>query len=219
MGNGFTDTRRAENAQAWSRAVEHRFVQELFDGAVAEPVMAGYLIQDHRFLDRFLLLVGAAIATADTPAARLRLARFAGDISGDENTYFLRSFDALGVSEPQRDAIPDTSATAGFKDLFGEAAATRDYAVILAVLVVAEWLYLDWASRAPDVLPESFVHAEWITLHDNPPFRELVGFLRSELDRVGPQDAEQARRYFRRAVDLELAFLDLSYEQPFRRPA
>jgi len=30
------------------------------------------------------------------------------------------------------------------------------------------------------------VHAEWITLHDNPDFRGFVDFLRAELDRVGP---------------------------------
>jgi thiaminase/transcriptional activator TenA len=45
-----------------------------------------------------------------------------------------------------------------------------------------EWLYLDWASRAPQPLPNNFVHAEWITLHDNPNFRGFVDFLRAELD-------------------------------------
>ena len=28
----------------------------------------------------------------------------------------------------------------------------------------------DWASRAPQPLPVNFVHAEWITPHDNPGF-------------------------------------------------
>ena len=30
------------------------------------------------------------------------------------------------------------------------------------VLVVTEWLYFDWASRAPKPPPHNFVHAEWI---------------------------------------------------------
>ena len=51
-----------------------------------------------------------------------------------------------------------------------EAADTRSYAAAVSVLVVAEWLYLDWASRAPQPLPNNFVHAEWITLHDNSNF-------------------------------------------------
>jgi len=211
MSPTFTEALEHENEQTWSQAVQHRFVQELLDGSVADPVMARYLVQDYRFLDSFLVLVGAAVATADTFSARLRLARFAGDISGDENTYFLRAFAALGVSESQREAVADTPATTGFKNLMREAAATGDYAAILAVLVVAEGLYLDWASRAPEPLPESFVHAEWVTLHDNPPFRELVGFLRDELDRVGPGAGDPARDYFRRAVALELQFFDSAY--------
>jgi thiaminase/transcriptional activator TenA len=217
MGTGFSETLRTENAQTWSQAVEHRFVHELLDGSVPDPVMAGYLTQDYRFFDGFLALVGAAVATADDSEARLRLARFAGDISGDENTYFLRAFDALGVSSSKRDAVPDTPATAAYKNLFKETAATREYAAIIAVLVVAEWLYLDWASRAPEPLPKGFVCAEWITLHDNPGFRELVGFLRSELDRVGPEHDETVRGYFQRAVSLELAFFDSAYEPAGQR--
>ncbi len=196
--------------------MRHRFVQELLDGSVADSVIAGYLTQDYRFLDSFLTLVGAAIAAADTPAARLRLARFAGELAGDENTYFLRAFDALGVSKAQRDAVPDTCATTGFQQLFREAAATHEYAAILAVLVVAEWLYLDWASTAPEPLPSDFVHAEWIRLHDNPPFHEFVGFLRTELDRIGPESGDSARHYFQRAVALELLFFELAYDHPLQ---
>ena len=71
--------------------------------------------------------------------------------------------------------------------------------------MVAEWLYLDWASRAPQPLPNNFVLAEWITLHDNPSFRGFVDFLRTELDRVGPAHADLCRDFSSRAVALELS--------------
>jgi thiaminase (transcriptional activator TenA) len=45
---------------------------------------------------------------------------------------------------------------------------------------VAEWLYLDWASRAPLPLMDNFVHAEWITLHDNSDVRGFVDFLHAD---------------------------------------
>ena len=144
--------------------MQHRFVNELFAGAVPDAVMARYLIQDHRFLDSFLVLLGAALASADTFAARLRFGRFIGMVSAEENTYFLRAFEALGVTETRRAADPDTQPTIGFKAIMREAADTRSYPAALSVLVVAEWLYLDWASRAPQPLPNNFVHAEWITL-------------------------------------------------------
>jgi thiaminase/transcriptional activator TenA len=155
--------------------------KELFAGAVPDAVMARYLIRDHRFLDSFLTLLGAALASADTFAARLRFGRFIGMVSAEEDTFFVRAFEALGVTEDRRTADPDTQATAGFKAIMREAAETRSYAATLSVLVVAEWLYLDWASRAPKPLPDNFVHAEWITLHDNPDFRDFVGFLRAVL--------------------------------------
>src|SRR5699024_7022634 len=66
--------------------------------------------------------------------------------------------------------------------------------------------------RAPP-LPDSFVHAEWITLHDNPDFRAFVDFLRSELDAAGPARAAVAREYFDRTVQLELDFFEQIYSR------
>jgi thiaminase/transcriptional activator TenA len=211
MSERFTVTVRAAGEPGWSHAVGHRFVKELFAGAVPDAVMACYLIQDHRFLDSFLMLLGVVLASAGTFAARLRFARFIGMVSGEENTYFLRAFEALGVTEDRRAADPDTQATAGFKAIMREAAETGSYAAALSVLVVAEWLYFDWASRAPKPLPNNFVHAEWITLHDTPDFRGFVDFLRAELDRVGPAQAGLCRDFFRRAVALELSFFEAAY--------
>src|SRR6266404_5090821 len=213
MSERFTETLRAASEPGWSHAVGHRFVKEVFTGAVPDPVMARYLIQDHRFLDSFLTLLGAALVSADTFEARLCFGRFIGMVSGEENPYFLRAFEALGVAGDRRAADPDTQPTAGFKAIMLEAAATRSYAAALSVLVVAEWLYLDWASHAPKPLPNNFVHAEWIMLHDNPDFRGFVDFLRVELDRVGPAQADLCRDFFRRAVALELSFFEDAYAE------
>ncbi|TWP38931.1 TenA family protein [Leekyejoonella antrihumi] len=213
MTRTFTESLRLDNETTWSAAVQHRLVEELLDGSITDAVMAGYLIQDHRFLDSFLALLGSAVATADTFEARLILARFAGEVAGDENTYFERSFAALGVTDQIDERTPDTPATSGFKDLFRDAAESRDYAGALAVLVVTEWLYLDWARRAPS-RARGFVHAEWIALHDNPGFAEFVAFLRRELDRLGSEHGDLTAGYFQRAVELELAFFDQAYDHP-----
>ena len=99
MTERFTEVLRRASEPTWSQAVQHRFVTELFAGTIPDRVMAGYLIQDHRFLDSFLTLLGAAIVTADSFKARLCFGRFVGMVSGDENTYFLRAFEALDISE------------------------------------------------------------------------------------------------------------------------
>lgn len=212
MTQRFTEQLRELSQPIWSQAVQHRFVRELCQGEVADTVMATYLIQDYRFLDSFLTLIGSAIASADSTLARLRFGRFAGMVSSDENTYFLRGFDALGISEQRRTSLPDSVPTAGFKAIMLEAAATRSYAAILSVLNVAEWLYRDWATRAPRPLPENFLYAEWVTLHDNPDFNAFVDFLREELDRVGPAERDRCEDFFLRAVTLEKAFFDAAYD-------
>ena len=213
MTERFTETLKEANAQAWNEAVDHRFVTQLFAGTIPDEVMATYLIQDHRFLDSFLTLLGAAMASADTFEARLRFGRFAGMVAGEENTYFLRAFEALGVSELQRESTPDKEPTKGFQAIMREAAATRSYAASLSVLTVAEWLYYEWAAGTSRALPESFVHAEWVTLHDNPDFNDFVAFLRSELDRVGPRHADVCHDFFSRAVALELEFFNVAYDE------
>lgn len=162
MTERFTEILKQDAEPIWSHTVGHRFVTELFAGTIPDPVMAAYLVQDHRFLDSFLTLLGAAMASADTFEARLRFGRFAGMVSGEENTYFLRAFDALGVSEDVRAAIPDSEPTKGFQAIMREAAATRSYAAALSVLTVAEWLYFEWAAGTERELPENFVHAEWV---------------------------------------------------------
>lgn len=211
----FTDWLRESNRGNWDAATQHRFIDELFDGSVADDVLIHYLVQDYQFIDRFVALLGAAIASADRFESRVRLARFAAMITSDEATYFIRSFDHLGVAEHHRTQPKLTAPTQAFQDLMKEAAETQNYPLCLSVLVVAEWLYLSWADRKQATLPPKFIHAEWITLHNNDGFTDFVNWLRSELDRTGPaQDATGQQRsadLFARAVKLERDFFDHVY--------
>ena len=83
---------------------------------------------------------------------------------------------------------------------------------MLVLLVVAEGLYLDWASRtdAPEPganLPNKFVG--WVDLHRGDEFRTWVQFLVDELERASGQvDLEELTRFWNVAVDLELAFFN-----------
>ncbi|QIB34149.1 TenA family protein [Ancylobacter pratisalsi] len=211
----FTEMLRDENSDDWNASRNHRFVDEIFRGAVPADVMRRYLVQDYQFIDRFVALIGMAIATADTFDSRIRFAQFAAMITSDENTYFERAFDALGVPPAERSHPVVSAPTSGFQTLMRDAAESGHYASCLAVLTVAEWLYLDWADRPGAVLPGDFIHAEWITLHNNDGFRSFVNWLREELDRVGEAADDDSRRaaaaFFRRAVALERAFFDHIY--------
>lgn len=211
----FSQTLQAECAAQWQACCQHRFVNELFEGRISDAHLRRYLVQDYQFIDRFVALLGAAIASADCFAPRVTLSQFAAMITSDENTYFLRSFDALGVPQAEREAPALLDSTRAFQELMREAADSRSYANAVAVLSVAEGLYLDWADVPGRALPRRFEHAEWISLHANDFFRGFVGWLRSELDRVhaqlSPAGREEAARFFHRAVQCEVNFFDSVY--------
>lgn len=215
-GGRFTDWLRARAEPDWSRATGHRFTREVIAGEVAPEVMVRYLVQDYAFIDRFVALLGAAVQAAPSLEGRLPLGRFLGMVCSEENTYFVRSFEALGVPEAARLA-PELSVPArSFQALMAEAAASGRYADALAVLVVAEWVYLSWALPARDTRRGPFWCAEWVDLHASPYFEGFVGWLRSELDREGAAlDAAGRARVeslFLRAASLERAFFDSAYD-------
>jgi thiaminase/transcriptional activator TenA len=212
----FSDWLRERAEPDWTAATTHRFTREVIGGSVESAVMVRYLVQDYAFIDGFVALLGAAIHAAPGLPRRLPLARFLGMIASDENTFFSRSFDALGVAEALRDRPPLSAPARGFQALMTEAAASGRYAEALAVLVVAEWVYLSWALPARETRTGPFWCTEWVDLHANPDFERFVGWLRGELDREGAAlDAAGRARVldlFRRAAALERAFFDAAYE-------
>jgi thiaminase/transcriptional activator TenA len=202
----------------WSAAAGHRFTVACNAGTVPEPVMRRYLVQDYQFIDAFVALLGRAIHTAPGLPERLPLGRFMGLVCSEENTYFLRSFDALGVPEALRRDPPLSDAAKGFRALMREAADSPHHADQIAVLTVAEWVYLSWALPARDTRPtDPFWCAEWVDLHASPFFEGFVNGLRAALDRevVALDEAGRARvrALFRRAAALERAFFDSAYDE------
>jgi thiaminase/transcriptional activator TenA len=84
---------------------------------------------------------------------------------------------------------------------------------MLAVLVVAEWSYLDWAAPHADKARDlPFWFGEWITLHSGEGFEGVVAYLRDQLDAVWPglpaQEQRAVEATFARATRLERVFFD-----------
>lgn len=211
----FSENLRAASAATWEAATGHRFVGELRAGTIDDAILARYLAQDALFLDRFVALLGAAVAAADRTAPRLAIARQLGIVAGEENDYFERALERLGATGPVEPHAP----TRGFLEIMDEARRSGAYPEALTVLLVAEWLYLDWAADTgdPPGEPPDWLHREWIDLHRGPAFASWVELLRDETDRVAAAaDAATRERMgdlFTRTVDLELAFFDAAYDE------
>ena len=211
----FTDWLCARAEPDWSDAIGHRFVCELGDGSLDDEVFRRYLVQDYAFVGTLTSAFGHAVGQAPTADARASLVEFLGTLTDEEDDYFERSFDALGVSEDERTDPERADVTEAFEDLLLRAALQGGYEETLAVLVPAEWIYLEWATDVPGT-PDEFYLREWVELHDSPAFESFVDWLRGELDRYGPalghRRTHRVERLFRRTVYLEVAFFGMAYE-------
>ncbi|WP_327090814.1 TenA family protein [Nonomuraea sp. NBC_01738] len=200
----FSDWLREQCAGDWDAVVGHPFATAIIDGTAD---MRHYLEQDFQFVDSFTALLGAAVAAADSFAARVPYGQFLGQVATtEEKTYFHRALEALGGSTTAATA----PVTGEFRALMDEVRVSQDYPRIVAVLCVAEWCYLGWASRATAPLTASPIHREWIELHEGPEFCAWVAFLRGELDRLDEQRRDGVLETFRRAVALERRFFDMA---------
>mmetsp|Transcript_89112 Transcript_89112/g.252646 ORF Transcript_89112/g.252646 Transcript_89112/m.252646 type:complete len:237 (+) Transcript_89112:3-713(+) len=222
----FTDELRALSGAAWDAVVSHRFTDELAAGTVADGVLARYLVQDHRFIDSFVVLLASMIAAAPTLADRIPGCQFLALVTGRENTYFERSFEALRVDEETRSVqvTPDAGPTRAFKQLMLETARGGSYAEMLAVLVVAEWTYQSWGERVRPLADAAasasgqelrFTCREWIELHSGEYFGSVVEYLRGLLDTaegsIGSEERLAVERAFLRAVEIERDFFEDAY--------
>lgn len=206
-----TDHLKSLVAEDWQAATRHDFTDQLAAGTLREDRMLAYLQQDYLFIEDFVRLLASAIAHAPSLPDAIPAAQFLGLISGPENTYFLRAIAALGgTTEPPAAPHP---VTAEFQTLMREAAKSGRYGQMIAVLSVAEWTYLDWASPHADKAANlPFWFGEWITLHSGPGFEGVVVYLRGQLDQIWPllsaQDQQATQAAFVTATRLERAFFD-----------
>lgn len=202
----------------WQKVTHHPFTNAWGQSAVPLRKLQNYLIQDHRFIDRFVALLAGAVSRAPTLSDRIPGCQFLALVTGAENTYFERSFAALGIDTQERIQQPDWPVTAAFKELMWTAMESNDYANMLAVLAVAEGTYLGWADRINkqiEMRPADFWYAEWIDLHVGDYFESVVTYFYTQLDRVGPTLDDDSRAtclgYFRKATALEVRFFDTAW--------
>jgi thiaminase/transcriptional activator TenA len=212
----FTTWLRERAAPGWSNATGHRFTRELGADTLDDEVFRRYLVQDYAFLRTLVGVFGHAVGDAPSMDSKARLVDFLGTLTAEENDYFERSFEALGVpAETYADPAPSPT-TRAMEDLLQHAAREGGYAETLAVLVPAEWIYLEWATAVEGGPHTRFYLAEWVELHATDGFAEFVSWLRRELDAAGaaagPRRRQRLERLFRRTVTLEVAFFEMGYE-------
>lgn len=211
----FTDQLVQAAEPAWTQATRHRFTRELADGTIDHDVMRRYLVQDYAFISTLVSMIGYGVAKAPDMPAKKRLSEFLAALTSDENTYFLRSFQALNVPEEDQTNPTLLPVSQAFLDNLNDAGRHGEYGDIVATLLAAEWVYLTWGLTEADKQPDAFWCREWIDLHANPVFEEFVNWLKDQVDQLADQGDQalndRMTSRFLRMVDLEVAFFDAAY--------
>ncbi len=209
----FSEQARQAAGAEWDAACNHPFTVALGDAALPKEAMAAYLVQDYAFVETLVSMVGYAVGKAPNMPAMARLSTFLAAVTSDENTYFQRSFEALGVSPAEYTAPPLHPVTRQFLEAMADAGRNGSYGEILATLLPAEWIYLTWGEAQAAKAPEPFYFGEWVTLHANPDFRAFVLWLKDETDRAATDSdgagREAMAKRFANMVRLEVAFFDV----------
>lgn len=177
----FSDQLHTFAEHYWQQLVRHHFFDELGAGSLDDDVFSHYLLQDHALLYTRIRLVANALANAPEMAQKRTLAGFLVALTREDNTYFSRSFAALGIPE-RLYRHPVLSRATQALDLALNDAADAGYPQAITALLVIAWSDQGWAQMQRGRLPPAFYHQEWINLHDTPSFAHYVDWLRHETD-------------------------------------
>ncbi|GBD10548.1 Aminopyrimidine aminohydrolase [bacterium HR23] len=201
----------------WEKMVTHPFVQELGRDTLPLAKFQRHFQQDYLFLRAFVTLLALAIAKAPDFPTKRRLAGFLAQVTEGEEALFRRAFREWGMSDAQVDAIRPHAKVAPYLSFMERIAYNGPFHYQLALLVVSEWTYLDWAQRVVQTyrLPATPLYRQWVELHSNPDFQAFVEWLRQRLDALGETLAPNARQgvagVFSATLLHEVHFWDAAY--------
>lgn len=209
----FSERCRQAAQPYWQQAVTHKFTVELGRGELDLDVYRHYLIQDYAFVEHLVNMVATALAKAPHMSQKHFLADFLAAVTSTENTFFIRSFEALGVTPEQYQNPVLTDVSQAFLHALNDAS-EQGYYDAIATLSCAEWVYQQWGEAQQHQHPEAFYFREWIDLHANDGFTQFVQRLLCELDQCSElDDATQTRliNRFVRMAQWENDFFNSAY--------
>ena len=220
----FSDWLAARAEPYWSAATGHGFTEAIGDGTMLNEAYTRYLIEDYTFITDLASTLGYLVAKAPSMRSKSRLSGFLALLTSEENDYFLRSFEALGIAPEIYETAAQGPVTRAFADLLLTSSGEGSYEEGLACLLCAEWCYLTWGLReAKKPRPAQFYLAEWIDLHAVEGFERFVNWIREEMDTVGQalpaEDQERLAKTFLKMSALEAAFFEAAWSGKADLPA
>lgn len=202
---------RDRHAALLEAMLGHRFVREMTEDRIRPEIFARYLVQEGAFVRAAMRVFALALAKAPEDADLDRLARIVHALATTQTDYFKGALGEAALSVPT--AMPPQAAELG--EVAQGIAARGSFAEILAAMLAAEWMYLDWCEAAAAAGRATGWRRRWIDLHLEQDFRDQVGWLRGRLDGLAatldPAARERCAIAFGRMLRHEIAFHEAPY--------
>lgn len=209
-----SESLRERARDAWDRVLSHQFFAEAGAGTLDAEVFARYLEVERDFVGTAARSLGLAVASADTPAVRKRLAAGLRHLTEEQERFFTEVTGKVAPSGPP----PSEGLAAPLHRHFLACARGGELSVMLGCMLGAEWLYLTWCTSADPVAAGPDGLGEWVALHVGGEFGAHVEWLRTTIDSMEVDEAEEERMLgaFRGTLLAEIPFHSAAYSA---RPA
>lgn len=216
----FEDLKIACQAE-WQAYIEHSFVCQLGDGALAPEAFQHYLKQDYLFLIQF----ARAFALAAYKSSNLSDLRQAKeglqailDVELDLHVSYCKEW---GISEEELARLPEARATIAYTRYVldtGNRGDLLDLHVALSPCMVGYGEIANWLNnRAGAIRGDQNPYDAWIAMYESDEFQQAmqaeICWLDERLAEVSPARFEQLTRIFSDSTRLEIDFWDMGLTQ------
>lgn len=191
-------------------ALEHPFVRGLASGTLPRAAFQRYVAQDAYFLEAFARAYALALARSPD---REGLWVFADLLAGVQAELRLHSSYAGQWDIDLADVTP-APATLHYTDFLLATAALGDVGATCAAMTPCMRLYA-WLGQTlvqePATTDDHNPYAEWVRMYSGQSFEALAAQLEALLGRYAVE-TPMLRQTYRRAMQLEVAFFDASWQ-------
>ncbi|MBA1192895.1 TenA family protein [Pseudomonas entomophila] len=213
------DRLKAAAAADWSAYVDHRFVRQMGEGSLPEPVFRTYLVQDYLFLIQFARAWALAAYKSRRPddirAAQAGLAAIL-----DETELHLRLCARWGLSRDDVEHAPEHRATVAYSRFVLDCGAAGDLLDLQVALAPCVMGYAEIGERLARDVPDlaSHPYGEWIGEYAGEAYQGVATAARAHLDELASRGMTEQRfielaATFAQASRLEADFWSMGYDE------
>lgn len=208
----FTARLRKAADPIWQAQLEHPFVQGIATGELEDERMARWVRQDYLYLREFARVFAYGAAKARQLEQMSWYAKVL-DLTLNTEMDLHRQYAArFGITERELEAEAMWPTTRAYTDLLVRTSAQGSLPELVAVLLPCSWGYGFVGTHLAEAYPapKDDRHADWIAMYTSPEYREAVGWLKEEMDRLAQGATEDQLDHLE-----ELFVLSSRYEHAF----